>query len=93
MEKGNRKIFAVALAVSILTAAVSLLRQGYPPSGRFYLALPGILIGLLFGFFLDSPYLVGPAIILANAFTYYGIVMGILKLRGKKSADLPSADH
>jgi hypothetical protein len=87
VEKRNKKIFAVALAASILTAAAGMLRQGYPPSGRFFVAMPGILVGLLFGFFLDSPIVVVPAIILANAFTYYGVVRGILSLRRRKGAD------
>jgi len=52
--------------------------------------MPGLLIGLLFGFFLDSPLVVIPAIILANAFIYYGIVRGILLLRGRKDAAKPT---
>jgi hypothetical protein len=93
LDTRNKKIFAAALAVSILTAAVGMLHQGYPPSGRFYIAMPGTLIGLLLGYFLDSQILVVPAIILSNAITYYGIVRGILQLRSRKGADSPSAGH
>jgi hypothetical protein len=87
------KIKAAALAAAVATGAIGMLHQGYPPSWRLYLAMPGLLIGLLLGFSIDSQILVIPATIGANALVYYGIARGLLSLTRRKGADSPSAGH
>jgi hypothetical protein len=69
MAKRNKTIFTTAFALAIATTSIGMLHQSYPPSARFYLAMPGVLFGLLLGFAIDSQMLVIPAVVLANAFT------------------------
>ncbi len=85
MEKRRKKIFILALVAAIATTAIALFHQGYPPSGRFYLAMPGVLFGLLLGFVIDSPVVVIPGIVLANAFTYFYAARTILHFTKRKA--------
>jgi len=55
------------------TLAISM-TDGYPPSWRFYVGMPGLVIGLLAGWAIDIPQVVYVVGFLSNAFFYYGAV-------------------
>jgi hypothetical protein len=73
----DRWIKLVVALCAAATLAISI-TDGHPPTWRFYVGMPGLVIGLLAGWAIDIPqgvYVVG---FLANAFFYYGAVKMVL---------------
>jgi hypothetical protein len=68
------------LAVALCAAATLAIgiTAGYPPTWRFYVGMPGLAVGLLFGWAIDIPQAVYVVGFLSNAFFYYGAVKLVL---------------
>jgi hypothetical protein len=87
MEQTNRHIWMASIVAATATGAIGLVHLGYPLSLRFFLAMPGLLIGLLSGRFVSSPIPIIPVTIGSNALFYFGIAKAVLFLSRRKGAD------
>jgi hypothetical protein len=75
----KRKLWIAAFCAAAITTAIGTVHQGYPPTPRFYVALPGLAAGLVTGWAIDSPLVVFPLMVTVNALAYYGILRLILR--------------
>jgi len=73
----DRQTKLVVALCAVATLAISM-TDGYPPTWRFYVGMPGLAIGLLFGWAIDIPQVVYVVGFLSNAFFYYGAVKVVL---------------
>ena len=72
----DKRTLSIAVCVAaLITTAIGTVHQGNPPSPRFYVAMPGLAVGLLSGFAGGPSFLVIPLAIAANALTYYFLLI------------------
>ena len=86
MEQTDRRIWISSAVAAVATCAIGLVHQGWS-SSRWYLAMPGLFIGLLSGRLVDSPIPIIPVTIGSNALLYFGVVKAVLFLSHRKDAD------
>jgi hypothetical protein len=79
-KRGSLKDRLLKLVVALCAAATLAIGMtaGYPPTWRFYVGMPGLAIGLIFGWAIDIPQAVYVVGFLSNAFFYYGAVKVVL---------------
>ena len=71
----KRTLWIAVSVAALITTAIGTIHQGYPPTPRFYVAMPGLAVGLLTGFFGGPSFLVFPLAIVVNALSYYFLLI------------------
>ena len=89
MTKTNKILWGVSLTVAVVLTATGMMAQ---PAGM-YRQMPGLFVGLIVGFLLDSKDAVFLVTIAINASLYFLILKLLYWLRTKLSANSPKLIH
>jgi uncharacterized membrane protein len=79
MISRNRVLWVISFAAAGALTASGMHAHNVGPGG-FYRQMPGIVLGLFSGYFLDSPVVVIVVTIAANAVLYYFVLRLLMRL-------------